>query len=322
MAKADNMLSILWLLQTRKRMTAKDIAEALEINIRTVYRYIDSLCASGVPIIADSGHNGGYSLLETFSETPLLFDLNEQKALIHAALFAQEAGYPFRDVLKHAILKLKRHANKEQLHTINKHMMGFDVIPPPSNSALETTLQELEKAVANSRTLLMEYDKGDSPKTRHIDPYGLIYWKGKWYIVAYCHLRSEIRSFRADRIRTLSSTGSFFQRPSGFSARRFFLRNLLPDLEKKEQLISVRIEGKEQALNELCEHWLFSHALIERSSNQAHFMLDEGVIYSYVPYFLMPYGKSIKIVEPSLLKKRMVAVMTELLNYYESMQLH
>lgn len=66
MSKADNMLSILWMLKEQKRVTAKQIADALEIHIRTVYRYIDALCASGVPIIADSGHNGGYSLLHDF----------------------------------------------------------------------------------------------------------------------------------------------------------------------------------------------------------------------------------------------------------------
>lgn len=71
MSKADNMLAILWLLKTKKRMTAKQLANELEIHIRSVYRYIDALCASGVPIIADSGHNGGYHLLHDLTKAPL-----------------------------------------------------------------------------------------------------------------------------------------------------------------------------------------------------------------------------------------------------------
>jgi predicted DNA-binding transcriptional regulator YafY len=103
MSKAVNMLSILWLLKTGKRMTAKQLAEELEINIRTVYRYIDALCASGVPIISDAGHNGGYSLLNDFTKAPLFFDSDEQKAMIHAASFASEAGYPFSEALDAAV---------------------------------------------------------------------------------------------------------------------------------------------------------------------------------------------------------------------------
>ena len=66
MAKNGNMLAILWMLNSGTKITAKQIAEKLEINIRTVYRYIDSLCESGVPIISDSGQNGGYTLLNNF----------------------------------------------------------------------------------------------------------------------------------------------------------------------------------------------------------------------------------------------------------------
>lgn len=79
MSKADHMLSIIWLLKTRNKMTAKQLAEALEINIRSVYRYIDSLCSSGVPIVAESGHNGGYSILKQFKESPLIFHLESKK---------------------------------------------------------------------------------------------------------------------------------------------------------------------------------------------------------------------------------------------------
>lgn len=78
MAKIDNMMSILWMLNSDKKITAKQIAEKLEINIRTVYRYIDVLSASGVPIISDTGHNGGYSLLNNFTKAPLFFDIEEQ----------------------------------------------------------------------------------------------------------------------------------------------------------------------------------------------------------------------------------------------------
>ncbi len=71
--KNDNMLAILWMLNSGTKITAKQIAERLEINIRTVYRYIDSLCASGVPIVSDAGQNGGYSLLNDFINAPLFF---------------------------------------------------------------------------------------------------------------------------------------------------------------------------------------------------------------------------------------------------------
>ena len=87
------MMAILWMLNSGRKITAKQISEKLEINIRTVYRYIDALSTSGVPIISDTGHNGGYTLLNNFIESPLLFDVEEQTALFHAAAFAEEAGY-------------------------------------------------------------------------------------------------------------------------------------------------------------------------------------------------------------------------------------
>lgn len=79
LSKNDNMLAILWMLSSNKKITARQIAEKLELNIRTVYRYIDSLGASGVPIISDSGHNGGYSLINDFHQAPLVFDIEEKK---------------------------------------------------------------------------------------------------------------------------------------------------------------------------------------------------------------------------------------------------
>lgn len=320
MSKADNMLSILWLLKTGKRMTAKQLAEILEINIRTVYRYIDSLCASGVPIISDAGHNGGYSLLQHFNEAPLFFDLNEQKALIHAAAFAQEAGYPFGADLHRAISKLKRYTNEEQRDAIDRHSIGFEVIQPPVDPSLESTLQELELSVANGYTLSMEYQKAyqTTRQRRHIDPYGLVYWKGNWYIVAYCHLRNTIRSFRADRVYEIERTEASFQRPPEFSARHFFLSNLLPEADKQGNTILIKVKGRPQSLADLCSHWYLGHTVIERSEAQVIFQVDEQMAHSILPHYLLPYGKSIQVEEPAFVKERLAAIAADLFHFYQS----
>ncbi|UKS24757.1 YafY family transcriptional regulator [Paenibacillus sp. HWE-109] len=323
MSKADHMLTILWLLQSNRRVTAKQLAEKLEINIRTVYRYIDALCASGVPIIADSGHNGGYSLLGEFKEAPLVFDLDEQKALIQAAAFAQEAGYPYGEKLSQAVAKLKMYTNQEQLRQIHLHEQGLDVIHPQADASQAHLLQDVEVAVAKSQTILMHYQKGYGTVTesRDLDPYGIVSWKSKWYVVGHCHLRSTIRSFRIDRIRLLETTDRSFERPADFSARKFLLSGVMPDTEKPDEMISVKITGKEQALDDLCGHWFLVHTLVERTQFEAHFRMEERSIKLHFPYFLLTYGGTLQIKEPQLLKRLMIEVTRNLHQFYAAAEL-
>ncbi|WP_055666607.1 helix-turn-helix transcriptional regulator [Desnuesiella massiliensis] len=319
MSKNDNMLAILWMLNSGAKITAKQIAEKLEINVRTVYRYIDSLCASGVPIISDTGHNGGYSLLNNFFRAPLIFDIDEQKALLHAAVFAKEAGYPFSEALSRSTEKLKMYSNQEQESILNRHLAGFEVINRDIDPSVKTILEELERAVANEYSVEIEYRTGheEQPRPRVIDPYGMLYWNNKWYTIGFCHLRNEIRSFRAERILQIKQTQMMFKRPEAFSAKEFFLQNLLPDLEGKDGVASLIIRGRSEALDDLCIHWFLGHHLKERTSNQAVFLLDERVIHAYVPYFLLSYGKAIQVIEPQSLKIKLVDIASELMEYYK-----
>lgn len=320
MAKNDNMLAILWMLNLGTRITAKQIAEKLEINIRTVYRYIDSLCASGVPIISDAGHNGGYSLLNEFVRAPLVFDLEEQKALLHAAIFAKEAGYPSSEVLDKAAQKLRMYSNREQENILNHSLAGLEVVNLDIAPSVKVTLEELEKAVENEYSVEINYRSRheEQARARMIDPYGIFYWNGKWYTVGFCHLRNEIRSFRVERILRIRGTQMVFKRPEAFSAGEFFMQNLLADPKSKDSMVTFIVGGRAEALDDLCIHWFLGHYLKERISNQAVFLLDENVIYKYVPYFLLPYGKAIQVVEPKSLKKRLTAVAEELLEYYQA----
>ncbi|MCM2990339.1 YafY family transcriptional regulator [Bacillus safensis] len=319
MPKVDNLLAILWMLRSDKKITAKQISEKLEMNIRTVYRYIDTLSTSGVPIISEPGHNGGYSLLNNFIKAPLFFDFEEQTSLFHAAVFAEEAGYYGGEALKRAISKLSKHSNQEQETKVNQHITSLEVINRYSSISLEPSLKKLEKAIADAYTVKILYHKSGEKQLHYrcVDPYRMIYWNNKWYVIGFCHLRNEIRSFRVDRIESLILTENQFDQQENFSARDFFINSLLPPLEDKEEIISLVINGDKNVLAEICQHWFLGHYLQERTSHQAVFLLPKDMIHKYVPYLLLPYNKSIKVVEPISLKKRVIEVLSDLIKFYQ-----
>ncbi|MED4888268.1 YafY family protein [Lysinibacillus fusiformis] len=319
MPKIDNMLAILWMLSSGEKITAKQIAEKLEMNIRTVYRYIDTLSTSGVPIISDTGHNGGYTLLNNFIEAPLFFDFEEQTSLFHAAVFAEEAGYYGGEALSRAISKLSKYSNHEQQTKINQHLTSLEVISRLSSLSMEPFLKELEQAVADGYSVKILYHKSGEKQLNYrlIDPYRIIYWNNKWYVIGFCHLRNDIRSFKVDRIESLMLTENKFNRPENFSARDFFMKNLLPTIEDKEGITSLVINGNTGTLGDICQHWFLGHYLQKRTSNQAVFLLEKDIIHTYVPYLLLPYGKSIQVIEPISLKKRLIEVLSELIKFHQ-----
>ncbi|EEM89449.1 Transcriptional regulator, DeoR [Bacillus thuringiensis serovar pulsiensis BGSC 4CC1] len=263
MPKIDNMLAILWMLRSGKKITAKQISEKLEINVRTVYRYIDTISTSGVPIISEPGHNGGYTLLNNFIEAPLFFDFEEQTSLYHAAVFAEEAGYYGGEALNRAISKLSKYSNQEQETKINQHLTSLEVISRLSSLSIETFLKELEQAVADGYSVKILYYKSGEKQLNYrlVDPYRIIYWNNKWYVIGFCHLRNDIRSFRVDRIESLMQTENKFNQPEDFSASDFFIKSLLPTIEDKESIISLVINGDKSVLADICQH-LFTYPLL------------------------------------------------------------
>lgn len=313
------MLAILWMLRSGEKITAKQISEKLELNIRTVYRYIDTISTSGVPIISEPGHNGGYTLMNNFIEAPLFFDSEEQTSLFHAAVFAEEAGYYGGEALNRAISKLSKHSNQEQEIKVNQHVTNLEVISRVGSTSVKPFLKELEQALTDEYTVKIQYEKSGEKQSsdRLVDPYRILYWNNQWYAIGYCHLRNDLRSFRVDRIESLTLTENKFNRPENFSARDFFIKNLLPTAEDKEGIISLVVNGEKSVLDDVCKHWFLGHYLQERTSNQAVFLFEKDVLHTYVPYLLLPYNKSIQVIQPISLKKRLVEVLSELIKFHE-----
>ncbi len=317
-AKWDNMLSMLWMLRSGRKLTAAQIADNLEISVRTVYRYIDALCASGVPVVAESGHDGGIRILDSFKETPLFFNTTELKALVDAYKFAQGAGYPFTEELESALKKVENSLHEEQRQDLSIQTGGLDVISPARPPYLTVALRDLEQAAKEGRTVCIIYRKANTEQEeeREVDPYGLAFDRNEWYAVAFCHRSQAMRTFRVDRIERVGPTEARFERPEGFSASDYFRDQSERRREAEGPLIGVRIEGMPDKLNELCRHWHLRHYLTERTDREARFVLDVPTMNKYLPRYLITFGTAIRVLEPPELKRRIQEAASDIAKHY------
>lgn len=319
LAKWDNMLSMLWMLRSGRKLTAAQIADSLEISIRTVYRYIDALCASGVPVVAESGHDGGIHILESFRETPLFFNSVELKALVDAFKFAQGAGYPYTEELESALEKVKNGLHEEQRDDLSRQTSGLDVISPVRPPSGVLLLRDLEQAAKDGQTVCIAYRKENAGQAdeRNVDPYGLAYDRNEWYVVAFCHRSLAMRTFRVDRIARLEPTEARFEKPEHFSASAYFHDQSKRKREADGPLTVIRIEGEPDTLNAVCRHWHLRHYLTERTDREARFLLDVPTMNKYLPMYLLTFGPAICIREPLELKRQIQEMAYGIAKHYE-----
>lgn len=316
MAKADNMLAILWLLRAQRRLTAAKMAEELEISERTVYRYIDSLCASGVPIIAELGPEGGYRLAENFQGAPLFFEPTELNAIFHAAQFAAEAGYPHSQALESATTKIRQNLTPEQIERTRRHTAAFRAIRQPRGGDVQPWLAHLEQAVAETERVLITYQKPEQSEAeeRIIDPYGVVHSAGLWYMVGFCHQRQAIRQFRVDRVSTVWPTGERFERPADFRLEEYFSDEWI---QRRQRSIAVHLEGEPWVLAALAEHWYLRYCLVERAPQTLHLQVDQRGL-AELPAILLQYGRKVSVRAPSYLRQSLVELAQEWLEHHAS----
>ena len=202
--KSDRLLSILLLLQTRGRVTATELAERLEVSVRTIYRDIEALSASGVPVYAERGRHGGIQLLDGFRTDVTGLTADESRALFilaaqgaHAALGLDAAlGSALRKVMA-ALPAPYRPAAEVTSRRVLVDATRWKGGPQPS-----VDLDTLQDAVFTDRRLRLRYRHSGQTRNRTytVDPYGLVAKAGIWYLVA--DSRATPRLFRADRVRS------------------------------------------------------------------------------------------------------------------------
>jgi predicted DNA-binding transcriptional regulator YafY len=223
----SRVLTVLELLQSRPSITGPELAARLEMDVRTVRRYIMHLQDVGIPVEATIGRHGGYRLRPGFKLPPLLFTEEEATAIMLGLLGTSwlEIGQSSIAV-EGALAKVSRvlpvHV-RQRLDTMSEHLFFFS--PQQETRPDVSLLLKLSEAIGQQQRIAIEYrSHRDEMTHRNVEPYSIVGWNGRWYMVGYCCLRQDYRTFRLDRIQQVEALMEPFERPEDFDCRTYVMK--------------------------------------------------------------------------------------------------
>lgn len=328
--RASRLLSLLLMLQSRGRLTAREMAEELEVSIRTIYRDMDALADSGVPVYADRGPDGGYSLLEGYRTQLTGLSAEEADALTLSGVPEAAAELGLSRVLAAAQLKVTAALPSELSDRAGRLTERFHLDAPGWFREADhvPTLTGVADAVWNQRVVRVRYRRwvvdGREPDVeRELDPLGLVLKAGVWYLVAAPHGGGDPRTYRIARMLELETLDVRFERPDGFDLWAYWNRRTgeLTDEYRAEATIRLSPRGVELAPVALRPHT--ARAVTEGVEGSAS-PDDDGWIRVAVPVEsfaaarseLLALGAEVEVVSPAALREQMREAATELATLY------
>jgi len=238
------VLAVLELLQTHHRLSGPDLAARLEVDLRTVRRYVVMLQDLGIPVEAERGRYGGYKLRPGYKLPPLMLNDDEALAITLGLLAARRLGLAVAaPAVEGALAKVERvlpPAVRGRVAAIQE-TLAFDLTPPPDAPASAVVVALSAAAHEGHRVQLRYADARGEETDRALDPYGLVYLTGRWYAAGHCHLRHDLRVFRLDRVRAVAPRAETFVRPPGFDSLAYVQETLakMPGAHAVEVLLQT-----------------------------------------------------------------------------------
>jgi predicted DNA-binding transcriptional regulator YafY len=240
--RIDRVTAILIQLQSKRVVKAQEIADRFTISLRTVYRDIKTLEEAGIPVIGEAGI--GYSIMEGYRLPPVMFTREEATAFLTAEKLVEKlTDSSTREIYQAAMFKIKsvlRLTERDHLENMDQHIEVVDS-PYFSKHKNETAyLQSILKAISEKTVINIDYfaEHSQEKSNRNIEPVGIFFMGRYWYLIAWCTLRKDYRTFRVDHIKYLSITAIQFEKehPS--------LKSFLSQFSKEKELhtIIIRIE--------------------------------------------------------------------------------
>jgi len=210
MRRADRLFQIVQYFRGGRLLTARKLAERLEVSERTIYRDIADLIGSGVPIDGEAGV--GYVMRAGYDLPPLMFNRNEIVALVVGARMVRAwGGAAMASAAEEALVKIDAvlpDAERDRARQVQVHAFSA----PEMSTELRTRIDALESAIDRRQRVEFDYqDQQGLLTSRVVRPLALLFWGKVWTLAAWCEMREDFRMFRVDRVSNSQEVGAFRQ---------------------------------------------------------------------------------------------------------------
>lgn len=311
------LLTVLEILQSAGSVTGRELATRLEVDVRSVRRYITLLRDMGIPVESDPGRYGAYYLRPGYRPPPIIFTTDEIMAVTLGLLAARQLGMTGATGVESASAKLTRVLPDELRERVAAlhHVLTLDI--PRYESPAQAVLDRFSLAAYQQRQLWIMYHSSGrlDPTERVIDIYGLTHYGGNWYAVGYCHLREDIRSFRLDRVMQARLLDTTFETPADFNALDFLRESIasLPGSHAVEVHLDLSLAEAQQRIAPTV-------GLLD-ALDATHTRLrcwSDGL--RWISRFIINLGCPFTIIHPPEMRDVMKAIAAEVVNWAEATQ--
>jgi predicted DNA-binding transcriptional regulator YafY len=301
MNRIDRVTAILIQLQSKRIVKAQEIADRFCISLRTVYRDIKALEESGVPLAGEAGV--GYSIMEGYRLPPVMFTREEAIAFLTAEKMVEKLTDPSSvEQYQSAMFKIKsvlRYAEKDLLDDMSTYIEVVEnpYLPVAENKPIH--LQTILKSIAGKEILDIGYFANHTQQysNRHVEPVGIFYQGSYWYMIAYCRLRKDYRSFRTDRISYINITENHFDKlhPS--------LKSFLDKINREQEMFTILIQVDKAVLKYFGEQKFYNGFVSQKVvGDKMEMTFVTASLMGFAKYYMM-FGEYADIISPPELKE-------------------
>jgi len=240
------VLAMLELLQAHHRIGGAELAERLGVDERTVRRYAARLEELGIPVVADRGRYGGYGLMPGYKLPPLMLTDDEATAVVLGLIAGRRLGLPDEST-EAALAKVQRvlpTALRERVQALQE-TLGFTLAARDGTAPGTAALLTLAAAARERRRVRLRYRSWQGGESaRDLDPYGLVFHSGRWYVTGHDHHSGEVRTFRVDRVLSAEAGEETYQVPDDVDPVQHVTRSLagVPYRHEVEVVLETTLE--------------------------------------------------------------------------------
>lgn len=294
--KESRLFGLLYTILERKRVTAKELAEKFEVSIRTIYRDLDALSASGIPVYTQKGRTGGIAIAEEFVLSKSLLTVDEREQILSSLHGLSAARKGDEDQL---LTKLSALFRLKQTKWIEIDFSFWQ-----KDQAYDSLFQDIKEAILDKKILAFTYfSSREEESRRRVKPIRLLFKGQDWYLYAYCLLRKDFRYFKLSRIRQLKTENIQFEEDFG----DFRLKTELP----QQDTIAVCLKfDRNQAFRVYDE---LGQLVSEDQAGNLYATVHLPADYNLYQY-IFSFGEGVEVLKPESIRhqvKKMIEKMAE-----------